>query len=742
MALSSPRRFSRNHPRLFRFLLSTAVAWTVLLAAIIIWGVYLHRVALPDDQPLPWTFFQNLIGAVGLVWGVGLAGLTIMGRMVGRHLDVRHKFQRELSEANRLLREEREVFLGGAVVVFRWRNEPDGPVEYVSPNVRGLLGYSSEDFTTRRVLYEHIIHPGDVRRVVAEVRAAEESGTRHLEHQPYRLLARDGGTVWVMDYTTVQRDPTGRVSGYIGYVVDISTWKKAEQDLRRSEERLALVLESAELGMWDWNVPSGKVLFNEQWASMLGYELAEITQDLSTWEELVHPDDKDRVLKQLQDHLDNRAPRYASEQRLRTKQGGWKWVLDTGKVIERDAEGHPLRAVGIHQDISDRKYMQQNLVRQERLAAVGQLAAGVAHDFNNLLTSVLGFSELVLESPQLDEVVRGQVERIKVASLRGAKLVRQIMDFSQKTLRHPQPVELCDFLAGHLDFFRSLLPENIELKLDCGGEPQVVEADPTQLQQVVTNLATNAMLAMPGGGSLTIELSRVELEAELTCTVCNEGLIGTWVLLEVADTGVGMAEEIQPRVFEPFFTTRDVGQGSGLGLSQTAGIVGQNKGHILLESQLGQGTIVRIYLPPSSAEQVKPVQGGAVVRGAGQTVLLVEDQDDVREATGLLLERLGYRVTALASSRPALELFLKDPNAFDLVLTDMVMPDMSGLVMLNEMRRAAPRLRAIIMTGYPEMEISKQVDLEEVRGDASVIWLAKPVGLEELSRSMAETLGD
>ena len=470
MPVKALSRVAQAHPRLYRVLLAAASAWTLLLLVIIVWGIHLHRTTLPPEQPLPWTFFRNLIGVVTLVWAIGLGGMALVGRLAGRYLDERFRFQQQLQEANRELRAEREVFLGGAVVVFRWRDAKGWPVEYVSPNVSNLLGYTAEDFLTGRVLYGDIVHPADLAVIANDDPAENEPGPARHQQKTYRLLTRDGGTVWVVENTTMQRDERGEITHWVGYLVNVTSLKKAEQALRKSEQRLGLVVEGAELGLWDWDVPSGHVTLNKQWAAMLGYELEEIEPTLEAWSELVHPDDQPRVMGALREHLEGRTPHFMVEQRLRTKDGGWKWVLDRGRVVERDSEGHPLRATGVHQDINELKNLEQTTVRHERLAAVGQLAAGVAHDFNNLLTGVLGFSELVLENPGLDEVARGHVRRIREASLRGAKLVRQIMDFSQKTLRKPEPLDLCEFLKGNREFFRSLMPEHIELKMDCPRE--------------------------------------------------------------------------------------------------------------------------------------------------------------------------------------------------------------------------------------------------------------------------------
>ena len=547
-----------------------------------------------------------------------------------------------------------------------------------------------------------------------------------------------------------------RMAGQLQQTVDnltaeIVERKRAEESLRESEERLQLALKGADLGMWDWNVSTGHVVINERWAEMLGYNLAEIEPHVSAWEKLIHPDDAAAVREVLHTHMARCTPIYQAEYRLQTKAGEWKWILDTGKVLEWDEEGRPRRAAGTHQDISARKQAEEALqetlaeleqtqaqmVQQERLAAVGQLAAGVAHDFNNILTSILGFAELLQLSPDTPEAVRADLGRIINSGQRAARLIRQLLDFSGKSIYRPQQLDMLPLLKEILKFFQWTIPENIRLSLEIEPGEYLVEADPTQLQQMITNLVINARDAMPAGGELRLKLTRVEAKGEAICAGCNQAIEGDWVALTVTDTGKGIPAEVLPRIFEPFFTTKEVGQGSGLGLAQVLGIVQQQAGHVTVASQAEKGAIFTVYLPPlgprqHNTERVKPTP---LQQGQGETILLVEDDATVLAVIQTMLQHLGYQVLTATNGREAVAVYEEHQAAIALVLSDIVMPDMESDTLFNLLKAQNDGIKMALMSGYPlDQEGAKLLELGVVE------WLQKPVSLSQLAQVISQVL--
>ena len=509
--------------------------------------------------------------------------------------------------------------------------------------------------------------------------------------------------------------------------------KRAMTSLQESEERLGLVLAGAELGTWDWNVQTGDVVFNERWAGMLGYSLDEINPHVSSWREFMHPDETAAVMAALTDHLEGRTPSYQTEHRLRAKSGEWIWVLDTGKVFARDAEGRPLRAAGTHQDITLRKRMAEQLVHQERLAAVGQLASGVAHDFNNILASIMGFTELLRTSPDTPESMRSDLAEINVSSQRGAHLVSQILDFCQKSLRQPQRIDLSVSVKRCVEDLSPPLPKTIRLRLKGFPSGCLVEVDTAQLQQIVANLVSNARDAMSGGGELQIELSRVQGTANMHCAACRLTITGEWWRLGVTDTGIGICAETLPRVFDPFFTTKDVGKGAGLGLSQVAGIMAQHGGHVTAESTPGRGTTVACYFPPLGVDESHLAPVRAVESGPRELVLLVGDDLPEVEATAAMLGRLGYGTLMASNGQEAIGISDTHGDDIALVLSDAAVLDMDGETLLDQLRSRSHGLKIVVMSDVPRED--RGAELLEL---GVVGWIQKPFTFSALSRELAE----
>ena len=676
---------------------------------------------------------------VMLVWGLGTIGVVAGGYMFRRRADMHHQAIVALQEAHDRLQQERALFTSGSVAVFKWKNQEGWPVEYASPNVAALLGYTAEFFLQKGMVYVDIIHPDDIDRITNEVTVASQSHNERFEHLPYRLLRPDGTCVWVLDCTTILRNDEDEITHYVGYLVDITAWKETEESLRESEERLALVVQGANLGMWDWNIPTGGVVYNERWVEMLGYTLSEIEPNISSWEKLAHPEDMSAIMAVLTDHLEGRTPIYQTEHRLRTKSGEWAWVWVAGQVFSWDEAGNPTRIAGVHIDLTAHKQLEEQIVRQERMAAVGQLSAGIAHDFNNILAAILLHADLLQRRSNLPEVAQNHLSIITKSGQRAAKLVRQILDFSQKTMRHPQQIDLAALLQESVHFLKSALPENIHISLRIDAGDYTMMADSGQLQQAITNLGINARYAMPSGGLLQITLSMVDDVGNRNCAICRRSISGRWIQIEVTDSGVGIPADILPHIFEPFFTTREIGEGTGLGLSQVSGIVAQHEGHTYVKSQPGQGSTFALYLPPlpvdETAVEIDTGQGEQINYGSGEIILLVEDDTAVAQVTTAVLQYLGYQVIVASSGEEAITMYDAQHEHINLVLSDMMMPKMDGATLFRKLRTKTPYLNIILMSGYP-LDDEGLVLLEE----GAVAWLSKPITLEDLSQAVSKAL--
>ena len=380
---------------------------------------------------------------------------------------------------------------------------------------------------------------------------------------------------------------------------------------------------------------------------------------------------------------------------------------------------------------------------QAKLAAVGQLSAGIAHDFNNMLTVIMGFAELLGMRADVPETAKERLKMIVSQGHRGEQLIRQILDFSRQTSVQRRPVDLVPFLGEAVKLLERTLPETIEVVSEVRGGESIVNANLTQLQQVITNVAFNARDAMPGGG-LRFELAHLNLEPGNTLKIRTystpivpEVGPGDWVVLTVSDTGEGMSSDVMSRIFEPFYTTKKTGEGTGLGLSQVYGIVKQHGGYIDVDSVMGKGTTLRIYLPRITEKAASPSEDidEDLSEGQGETILLVEDQDIVAEVIKAMLEDLNYRVLTAPDGSKALLTLDDHEDEIDLVLSDVVMPNMGGLELAESLVAKSPEIPIVLMTGY------KVGEKEGVSFPAEIeAYLEKPVGLLKLSRVISRAL--
>jgi two-component system cell cycle sensor histidine kinase/response regulator CckA len=410
--------------------------------------------------------------------------------------------------------------------------------------------------------------------------------------------------------------------------------------------------------------------------------------------------------------------------------------------VER-AEGESEAAIAYAIDTTEQRALEMQIAQSQKMQAIGQLAGGIAHDFNNMLTAIIGFSDFLLMNHRPTDPAFQDIMNIKQNANRAAGLVRQLLAFSRQQTLRPERMQLGDVLSELSILLGRLLGENIELKLDSGSDIWPVKADLHQFEQVIINLAVNARDAMPNGGKLAIRTANVT-ERDSLGLGQHRVQPGDYVLIEVSDTGTGMAPEVMQKIFEPFFSTKEVGRGTGLGLSTVYGIVKQTGGHIVPESELGKGTVMRVYLPryvevagdaeparvpaPARREQPKDLTG----RG---TVLLVEDEDAVRSFAARALGQRGYRVLEATTGTEALELFASHNGDVDLVVSDVVMPEMDGPTLMKHLRSERPEVKIIFISGYAEDAFRRNLSDKE-----DFMFLQKPFDLKELAAAVKAAL--
>ncbi|MEX1196248.1 MAG: response regulator [Pseudohongiellaceae bacterium] len=519
-----------------------------------------------------------------------------------------------------------------------------------------------------------------------------------------------------------------------------------EERLRRSEERFRLLARATNDAIWDWDIVSDTRWWGMGFANLFGYEHGEILPNEESWTRLVHPDDRDEVTRQLDIALAGQDESWAAAYRLRKDDGQWSRVEDRGYIL-RDDQGKAIRMIGGLTDVSERVALEERIRKSQRLEAVGQLTGGMAHDFNNLLTVVLGNAETLTD--QLNETprLRELAAIIVSAAERGSDLTRRLLAFSRKQSLSPRAVELRDLLDNMLPLLQQALGGNITIALAAGttSQPEAL-IDPTQLENAVLNLCVNARDAMPDGGQLMIDLEEKDLRED----IIEQGMpvtAGHYVRLSVSDTGTGMDSATRKQIFEPFFSTKTEGKGSGLGLAMVHGFVHQSGGHITLESEPGRGSTFHLYLPVATADSQKAADGSnapgdmngdGVSRGNGETILLVEDDPLVRQFAAGLLQSLDYRVMEASDASTALSILESTPS-IDLLFTDVVMPGGSGRALAEQASRLRPDLPIVLTSGYTNPDSNEET--EECKSIVSRYpTLDKPYRRQTLARFLRAAL--
>jgi PAS domain S-box-containing protein len=510
---------------------------------------------------------------------------------------------------------------------------------------------------------------------------------------------------------------------------EIAERMRAEEAVRESEEKYRELFESSSDGILLHNMEGVLVDANQKALDILGYTRAEIPslhiRDLHPAEAL---DESKRAFDRL-----TREASVNYEVDFRKKSGETFPAEVSSSLFEI---GGARVVQGVVRDIAERKEMEEQLRRQERLAAVGQLAGGIAHDFNNLLATIILYTDMVLETQDLSPRTEKALETILRESHRAADLVQQVLDFSRRAMMETEACSLVAVVRETLTLLRRTIPEHVRLVTEMTPLPCIVQADRTRIQQVLMNLALNARDAMPEGGELRIAVQRV------TVAPGDEPLLpdmapGAWACLTVSDTGLGMTEKVQEHLFEPFFTTKEEGKGTGLGLAQVYGIVKQHQGFIDADSALGEGTTFTIFLPllEDRDEEDAAVTEAPPLRGHGETILVVEDAERLRRAVKAGLESFGYRVITAANGLAALE--ARSRHEVDLVLTDVVMPEMGGEALLRSLRTDDPHLKVIAMTGHVV-----ETDVKGLRAAGFADAISKPFSIKDLARVVRNVLDE
>lgn len=553
-----------------------------------------------------------------------------------------------------------------------------------------------------------------------------------IPDREYQLISTSGESRWFLSLKTPLRDDTGNIVGLVGVTRDITDRRRAEQErdrhLRQLElqiERMpiAYILTDSEFKCVRWN-PSAERIFGFSQNEMLGrYAFDSIVPEKS----------RATANKISQQIAAGRMDAHGEFTNI-TKDGT-SITCEWHNTPMFDESGKFVGLLSLALDVSARKKLEAQLLQSQKMEAIGQLAGGVAHDFNNLLTVIFGYSEMVMADPGASSSIHNSAKLINESAERAAGLTGQLLAFSRKTMLQPKVLDVNAVVAETSAMLRRLIGEDVVFSTKLQRQIERIRVDPGQLTQVLMNLSVNARDAMPKGGTLTIETQNVELSDEYASTHAD-CKAGPHVMLALTDTGTGMTADVLAHIFEPFYTTKEVGKGTGLGLATVFGIVRQSGGCINVYSEPGIGSTFKIYFP--ALRGVNAIENGSappISRGGGETVLLVEDDGAVRRLATAALAKFGYVVLAASTGDEALKIADQQGDAIDLLLTDVIMPGISGPKLVTTLRERSPQLKAVFMSGYTDDAVVRHGLLA-----ADVAFLQKPFTPAGLAQKIRQVL--
>jgi two-component system, cell cycle sensor histidine kinase and response regulator CckA len=657
-----------------------------------------------------------------------------------RDIDDRKKTEDALRASEERFRRIFQHSASGMVLV-----SPDFHFLQVNDGFCKMLGYTESELMEKT--FQDVTLPED-RPLGGELVRQVLSGEMEAFHLEKRYLHKNGTVVWGLVSCALIRDTQNKPLHFVTQIQDFTQRKQTEETLRESEEKYRIIAMNTVdvIVVMDMNL---RCTFVSPTVERLrGFTVAEAMGQ--TLEQVITPESLQRVQKVIEEEMQLEASGMADPGRTRIleaeehkKDGSTIWVEIAASFL-RDRNGKAIGILSVSRDITERKRakeekakLEDRLRQAQKMESVGRLAGGVAHDFNNMLGVILGHAELALEHVDPAQPLHANLKEIQSAAQRSADLTRQLLAFARKQTVAPKVLDLNDTIASMLNMLHRIIGENIELVWLPGNNVWPVEMDPSQINQILANLCVNARDAIADVGIVTIKTGNSVLDEEYC--VHHPGLVpGDYVLLVVSDNGRGMDNETLKYIFEPFFTTKAIGEGTGLGLATIYGIVKQNKGFIGVHSESGQGTIFEIHLPRHSGKTTEVSAEGSSGPSicSRETILLVEDESAILKMTRSMLEQQGYTVLAASTPGEAMRLAREHAGEIHMLMTDVVMPEMNGRELANNVISLYPHLKRLFMSGYTADVIAHHGVLEP-----GVYFLQKPFSMKELTAKVREVLG-
>jgi PAS domain S-box-containing protein len=614
---------------------------------------------------------------------------------------VRDITEHKQTEESLLLTEDRYRRLFEDAVLGIFRSTPEGKLIHVNPAYARMFGFNSPEEAKRQVndvvvdLYADPSRRNEILRIILDA-----NGPVHTEN---RYRRKDGNIFTGNLHAWAVRDREGKLLYLEGFVEDITEQKRAEGSLRESQQRFRELAELLPETIFEMDISGDLTFANLNAFDHFGYSQEDLERGMNGFE-MISPEDRPRAMENAKKIISGKKTGGNEYKALRKDGSTFPAIIHSAAKVR---DGKPVGIRGIVIDTSETKMLEAQLFQAQKLESIGTLAGGIAHDFNNILVPIIGYTELALSDMPQPTQMRYGLEQILNAATRARDLVKQILAFGRAGKEQQQmPVEIGSIVKEALKLLSASLPSSIEIRQDIAKG--VALADPTQIHQILLNLCTNAAHAMGDKGVLEVRLSRVDLnKSDLDGQLIVDLKPGQYLKLSISDTGCGMDARTLERIFDPYFTTKAVGKGSGLGLAVVHGIVKRQGGAITVQSEPGEGTLFCIYIPAMKAMVDPIVDTGQVLPTGTERILLIDDEQSIVEMETAVFEELGYDVTPVTDSLRALEIFRSRPGEFDLIITDYTMPNLTGIDLSKEIRRIEPDIPIILCTGFSEKVTEK-----------------------------------
>ncbi len=647
---------------------------------------------------------------------ISAAAYPEFGYIEGVVTDITERKQAEEALRNS---EEKFRFLAEKMVDIVWTLDRNFRTTYVSPSIEKVLGFTPEE--RKQQSLEEMVTPESLQMIQAmfieellidENETVDPDRSITIEVEYYR---KDGSIVWMENIVKAIRDTGGAVVGMHGVSLDITERKQVEEALRESESKFRNLFDLSPQAIALSEIKTGKLVdVNNKFCELTKYAKEEILGLNATEIGFYHEADRSKFLNNLQSSGEVNG----LEMDFKAKDNSVLNALMFARIIQIAGVSFIL---SIFHDVTEQKRLEIQLQQAHKMESIGTLAGGIAHDFNNILGIIIGNAELALEDIPEENPAHFNLKEIRTASSRAKDVVRQLLSFARKTKLKKKPANIAPIIQESLRLVRSSIPTSIEIRQNITKDVDTILADPTQLNQILINLCTNAGHAMPDEGIIEITLNNVELN-ENSAAQYPDLHPGRYVNLTVTDTGHGILQENIDRIFDPYFTTKDVGKGAGMGLAVVHGIIKEHKGFITVESKLGKGTTFSILFPAVRKEAAIETETDEIVPIGDEKILFIDDEEALVKIGHQSLERLGYKVEATTSPIEALAIFRSKPDQFDLIITDMTMPLMTGDKLIKEILNIRSDTPAILCTGF-----SEKIDEKKAKAIGAADYIEKPI---------------